>query len=94
MTEIRAAIDIAREFVREQSDGEWGDDLIERDAQELAEIILKDRATLTSQRDKLVKALEEVMQWIGNWDPNFTQDDEWPDTAERVRAALQTKEGV
>lgn len=35
----RSPLDIAREFVREQSEGEWGDDLIERDAARLAELL-------------------------------------------------------
>ena len=38
--------------------------------------------------DELVEALKEVMDWIDNWDPNFTQDDEWPDTAALVKAIL------
>ena len=35
----RSPLDIARDFVREQSEGEWGDDLIERDAARLAELL-------------------------------------------------------
>lgn len=38
--ERRAAIDIAREFVREQSEGEWDDETIERDAQQIADLMM------------------------------------------------------
>lgn len=39
--------------------------------------------------DELVEALTEVMSWIRNWDPNFSEDDEWPATKAKVRAALE-----
>lgn len=39
----RAPIDIAREFVREQSEGEWDDATIEKDAIKLAAIIQAER---------------------------------------------------
>jgi len=39
-------------------------------------------------RDEVVRALKEVMDWIDNWDPNFIDDDEWPETKARVDAAL------
>lgn len=38
--------------------------------------------------DDLVAALQEVMEWVRNWSPQFLDDDEWPDTAVRVAAAL------
>lgn len=43
----RAPIDIARDFVREQSCGEWGDELIEQDAIKLAAIIQAERDAIT-----------------------------------------------
>jgi hypothetical protein len=33
-------------------------------------------------------ALREVMQWIDNWSPPFVEDDEWPATAAKAKAAL------
>ena len=36
----------------------------------------------------LAGALVEVRQWIDNWTPDFVQDDEWPDTAARIDAAI------
>ena len=33
--------------------------------------------------------LAEVWEWISNWNPNFTYDDEWPATADKVRAVLK-----
>ncbi len=35
----RLPIDIARDFVREQSVGEWSDEIIEKDAAKIAEIM-------------------------------------------------------
>lgn len=36
----RSPIDIARDFVREQSAGEWGDEVEEKDAQKIAELLI------------------------------------------------------
>ena len=41
---------------------------------------------------RLREALEEVMSWIKNWSPDFTEDDEWKATAEKASAALHTEE--
>lgn len=41
-----------------------------------------------SRGDEALTVLQEVKEWIDNWDPNFVQDDEWPETAARIRAAL------
>lgn len=49
------------------------------------------RAVNSHQR--LVEALGEVMEWIDNWSPPFADDDEWPDTEEKARAALRAAEG-
>jgi hypothetical protein len=38
--ERRGAYDIARDFIREQSQGEWGDDQIEADADKLAKLLI------------------------------------------------------
>lgn len=32
-------------------------------------------------------ALIEVREWIENWEPSFVEDDEWPETAKRMRDA-------
>ena len=37
---------------------------------------------------ELVDALCDVRQWIDGWTPDFVQDDEWPDTAARIDAAI------
>jgi hypothetical protein len=37
---------------------------------------------------ELIAALTEVSLWISNWSPNFEQDDEWPETAARMKAAI------
>jgi len=42
---------------------------------------------------RLLEALEEVMGWIDNWDPNFAMDDEWPDTRNKARAAIAAAKG-
>lgn len=38
---------------------------------------------------ELVAALKLVLEWIGNWDPNFIYDDEWPDDRSKIDAALR-----
>lgn len=42
-----------------------------------------------SKEEKLRIALEEVMLWIHNWSPVFTEDDEWNDTLDLVQEALR-----
>lgn len=37
----------------------------------------------------LEDALNEVMLWINNWSPSFTDDDEWEETLEKVNHALK-----
>lgn len=50
-------------------------------------------AHLIAAAPDLYKALEDVMDWITNWSPPFTDDDEWPDTKARVDAALAKARG-
>lgn len=38
--------------------------------------------------EAVARLLPEVMEWIKNWDPSFTFDDEWPGVAAQVDAAL------
>ena len=42
---------------------------------------------------ELYEALNEVMTWIDNWDPNFSDDDEWPETRDKVIKALSKARG-
>jgi len=46
----------------------------------------RDRAN--AENERLREALTSVMTWIDNWDPNFSQDDDWPADRDRARAAL------
>lgn len=41
-----------------------------------------------NSHEALVKALTDVMTWIDNWSPEFTQDDEWPADRDAASAAL------
>lgn len=50
-------------------------------------------ARLIASAPDLLEALKQVMGWISSWDPNFTQDDDWPETEHHVRAALAKAEG-
>jgi hypothetical protein len=50
-------------------------------------------AKLIAAAPKLLAALEEVMTWIKNWDPNFTEDREWSSTEASVRAAIAEAKG-
>ena len=38
-------------------------------------------------------ALEEVMSWIANWDPIFTNDEFWPTTEAKITSALAKARG-
>lgn len=53
-----------------------------------------DNARLIAATPELLEALSEVKEWIGNWDPNFTHDDEWPATAQKIRAAIAKATGA
>jgi Xaa-Pro aminopeptidase len=44
--------------------------------------------SLIERAEQLEAALREVMEWVRNWSPNFTDDDEWPETKAKVEAAL------
>ena len=43
---------------------------------------------LLEENTRLRAALEEVMGWISEWSPSFTEDEEWIGTRKRARAAL------
>ncbi len=49
---------------------------------------LADKAEAADAIKKLEGALLEVMNWVNNWDAPFLDDDEWPDTVQRVETAL------
>ena len=48
----------------------------------------EDVRALLNERDTLRAALNEVMQWIHEWEPPFLQDDEWTATDMLVHQAL------
>lgn len=50
-------------------------------------------ARLIAAAPDLLEALQEVMGWISNWNPNFEHDDEWPETRARVGAAIAKARG-
>ena len=41
-----------------------------------------------SKEEQLREALTEVMEWLSNWNPEFTDDPEWDDTKAKVDEAL------
>jgi len=45
-------------------------------------------AALTAERDRMREALAELMGWVDGWEPDFTDDDAWPETEKNVRAEL------
>ncbi len=59
---------------------------------ELVQTMQSKIARLTKQRDELLKALEQVMSWIDNWSPNFTDDHEWPADRDAAIAAIASVE--
>ena len=48
----------------------------------------EDIVSLVAERDRLKAALGDVMEWIDNWSPPFTQDGEWSETELKARKAL------
>lgn len=42
---------------------------------------------------ELLDALRQVMGWIDNWSPEFTYDEEWPETLHCAEAAIEKAEG-
>jgi len=42
----------------------------------------------------LLEALRQVMDWIDSWDPSFIHDDDWPETAHHIRAAIARATGA
>jgi hypothetical protein len=59
----------ARDFVREQSEGEWGDDLINRDAERLAKAILarlSPESVGPDDKDARIRDLEQALAHIAN----------------------------
>ena len=45
-------------------------------------------AALTSELARMREALGELMGWIDGWEPRFLDDETWPETETKVRAAL------
>lgn len=45
--------------------------------------------SLIARYQQMEEALTEVMLWINNWSPDFTDDPEWQDTHAKVTAALE-----
>ena len=39
----------------------------------------------------LYDALQGVMEWIDNWDPQFIHDDDWPETHKAIVDLLNTR---
>jgi hypothetical protein len=55
----------------------------------LTRLVTALRSQGTGEREKrLEEALRDVLDWIDNWSPSFTQDDEWPASKARVLSAL------
>lgn len=54
---------------------------------------MKANAQLIAAAPDLLAALKEVSDWINNWSPDFIMDEEWPDTDEKLRAAIARAEG-
>jgi hypothetical protein len=53
-------IEVARAFVAQQSGGEWGDELEEKDAQALALVIAADRSRMERDHTLLLKGMREI----------------------------------
>ena len=51
-------------------------------------------ANLNDAAPALLEALEEVMEWIDNWSPDFVQEDGWEETGAKVEAAIAMANAV
>lgn len=56
---------------------------------ELAEEIAAFIVTACNSHADLLAALKDVMEWIKNWGPEFTDDEEWGETETNARAAIE-----
>jgi DNA-binding phage protein len=66
------------------------------DARRVAPIAIKAAVAadpLLSAAKDMQEALSEVREWIKEWDPNFTYDEEWPATRAKIDAALSKSRG-
>jgi hypothetical protein len=43
---------------------------------------------LCAEIERLQVTLKEVMEWIDNWNPSFCEDEEWPETEQKVISVL------
>ena len=59
----------------------------------ICDVYVEANAHLISAAPDLLDALKDVMAWIDNWDPSFTDDDEWDDTDNKVDVAIAKAEG-
>ena len=50
-------------------------------------------AQLFTAAPELLDALDEVMTWIRNWNPRFTDDEEWSETQAKVDGAIAKAKG-
>ena len=63
-------------------------------ANEIArEVSSEANARLIAAAPDLLASLKLAMTWISNWDPNFTQDADWPEASDQIRAAISRAEG-
>ena len=52
------------------------------------------QANVFAAAPDLLEALEEVMEWVSNWYPDFIEDDEWQyGTLPKTRAAIRKAKG-
>ena len=49
-------------------------------------------ASLIAASPDLLKALKQVMSWIDNWTPEFSNDPDWPTDRDAARSAIEQAE--
>lgn len=55
---------------------------------EVAKANVKFIVKACNSHDELLEALKNAMSWIDNWSPAFTEEEEWSDDEEIIRAAI------
>jgi hypothetical protein len=67
-----------------------------KDAVKGAEALVRASEGRVKARDEEIKRLQDVLKelnsWVENWSPEFTQDDEYPETRAKVLQALAATE--
>lgn len=97
--------DEARQILNRYNDGHFKQgegprytipaDVMRDDDIRLGAYIKQNQERDNTQHERLERArelLRSVQQWIDGWDPNFTQDEAWPETGDAIDTLVRELE--